>query len=114
MAETIFSKIIRKEIPAHIVYESETILAFKDISPKAPQHILVIPKTEIRSLVEAKQEHKELLGEMLLVCSEIARSLGLDQKGFRVVVNSGAEAGQTVFHLHMHILGGRPMNWPPG
>ena len=112
--ETIFSKIIRREIPAHIVFESENVLAFKDISPQAPSHILVIPKKHIRDLDHAKEEDRSLLGELLLAVADIARSLGLPQDGYRVIINNGARAGQTVFHLHLHLLGGRNFDWPPG
>ena len=112
--ETIFSKIIRKEIPAKIVYESETICAFRDVNPQAPTHILIVPKKPIRDVCAAGPEDQLLLGELLLSAARIARSLGLDQDGFRVVVNSGARAGQTVAHLHLHVLGGRDFGWPPG
>ncbi len=113
-SETIFSKIIRKEIPAQIVFESDTVLAFKDIIPQAPQHILVVPKKPIKDLSQAQDEDRALLGEMLLVCASIAKDLQLDASGYRIVINNGLQAGQTVFDLHMHILGGRNLNWPPG
>lgn len=109
---TIFSKIIAKEIPADIVYEDDQCLAFKDINPQAPVHILVIPKIEIDRLSSAKIDHQNLLGHLMLKVGEIAKTLNLTD--YRVVVNNGAAAGQTVFHLHLHILGGRPMKWPPG
>src|SRR5262245_31104372 len=113
-SDTIFSKIIRKEIPAKIVYESETVLAFRDIAPKAPTHILIIPKKPLEDVGAAKDEDKELLGELLLAAAEIAREEGLDKKGYRLVVNTGSDGGQTVSHLHVHLLGGRQMLWPPG
>jgi histidine triad (HIT) family protein len=113
-SETIFSKIIRKEIPATIVYENENVLAFRDIQPVAPTHILVIPKTPIPSLAEATAAHAPLLGELLLAAAEIARQEGLEEDGYRVVTNIGKNGGQTVFHLHLHLLGGRACEWPPG
>ena len=112
-SETIFSKIVRREIPAEIVYEDELALAFKDITPQAPVHILVIPKDPLPKLSEADTQHQNLLGHLLLTARQIARDAGLDN-GYRVVINNGADGGQTVFHLHLHILGGRQMQWPPG
>ncbi|MEL7053940.1 MAG: histidine triad nucleotide-binding protein [Cyanobacteria bacterium J06588_5] len=111
--DTLFSKIIRREIPADIVYEDDLCLAFKDITPQAPTHILVIPKKPIPKLSEAQEEDKTLLGHMLLMVSAIAKEQNLDN-GYRVVINTGEEGGQTVFHLHMHLLGGRNLGWPPG
>ena len=111
--DTIFSKIIRKEIPADIVYEDDLCLAFRDITPQAPTHILVIPKKPIPKLADAQAEDKTLLGHMLLAVSDIARQEKLEN-GYRVVINTGEEGGQTVFHLHMHLLGGRARGWPPG
>lgn len=104
---TIFSKIINREIPADIVYEDEHCLAFRDIHPQAPTHVLVVPKKEIARLVDARSEDQALLGHLLLAVSTIARQLGVED-AFRVVISNGAEAGQTVFHLHLHILAGRP------
>lgn len=112
--DTIFGKIIRREIPANIVYEDERCLAFTDVNPQAPTHILVIPKKPIPKLSEAEPEDKELLGHLLLTVKEIARQAGLQEKGYRVVINTGDDGGQTVFHLHLHILGGRSLHWPPG
>ena len=112
--ETIFSKIIRKEIPADIVFESERVLAFRDINPQAPTHVLVIPKKFIRDMAGAADDDRELLGELLLAARHVASGLGLEEGGYRLVVNNGAAAGQTVFHLHVHLLGGRPFSWPPG
>lgn len=111
--DTLFSKIIRKEIPADIVYEDDQCLAFRDIAPQAPTHILVIPKKPIPKLSEAQKEDKALLGHLLLVVGDIAREQQLES-GYRVVINTGEEAGQTVFHLHLHLLGGRALGWPPG
>lgn len=115
MSETIFSKIIRKEIPADIVFEDENVLAFRDINPKAPVHILIIPKVEIPSVTKINsKEHSELLGQLFDAANSIARDLGIDSDGFRLVINSGNNGGQEVYHLHIHLLGGRKMNWPPG
>lgn len=112
--ETLFSRIISREIPATIVFENERILAFRDISPQAPVHILVIPKKPIRSIAAADADDRELLGELLLAAAEIARQEGLEEGGYRVVTNIGKDGGQTVFHLHLHLLGGRALGWPPG
>ena len=110
---TVFTKIINKEIPADIVYEDEECLAFKDINPQAPVHILLIPKKEIRSLAEAKPEDEGTLGRLLLKVTDIARDQNL-REGYRVIINTNSHGGQTVYHLHIHIMGGRQMNWPPG
>ncbi len=115
MGETIFSKIIRKEIPADIVYETENVLAFRDINPQAPVHILIIPKIQISKTTEINgKEHANLLGEIFDAANEIAKKEGVDEKGFRLVLNCGPNSGQEVYHLHFHLLGGRKMNWPPG
>jgi len=113
MSETIFDKIISKEIPAEIVYEDEQCLAFKDVNPQAPIHILIIPKKSIAKVADADTEDQNILGYLLLKASEIAETLGV-KDAFRLVINNGEEAGQTVFHLHIHLLAGRPLNWPPG
>lgn len=113
MSETLFSKIINREIPADIVYEDELCLAFKDINPQAPVHILVIPKKPIARIVDAEEADRALLGHLLLKAAEIAGHQGYAD-AFRLVVNNGEGAGQTVFHLHIHILAGRSMRWPPG
>ena len=110
---TLFSKIIAREIPADIVYEDEHCLAFRDINPQAPTHVLLIPKQEIPRLADAQGDDQALLGHLLLAAGKVARQLGIAD-AFRLVVNNGAEAGQTVFHLHLHLLGGRPLHWPPG
>lgn len=112
MPDTIFGKIIRREIPADIVYEDNDTLAFRDVNPQAPTHILVIPKKPIPKLSDATDDDQALLGHLLLVANRIARDEDLDS--FRLVVNNGAGASQTVFHLHVHILGGRGFSWPPG
>ena len=109
---TIFTKIINKEIPADIVYEDDKCLAFKDINAQAPVHVLLIPKKEISSSHEIQAEDQNLMGHLMVKIPEIAKKLGLST--YRLVVNTGEDAGQTVFHLHIHILGGRKLSWPPG
>jgi histidine triad (HIT) family protein len=111
--ETIFSKIIRREIPAEIVYEDDLAIAFKDINPQAPQHIILIPKEPIAQLADAESKDQALMGHLLLTAKHVAQQAGL-HNGYRVVINSGADGGQTVYHLHLHIIGGRQMKWPPG
>ncbi|NEP19904.1 MAG: histidine triad nucleotide-binding protein [Leptolyngbya sp. SIO4C1] len=113
MSDTIFGKIIRREIPANIIYEDDSCLAFQDISPQAPTHILVIPKKPIEKLSDATLEDKELLGHLLLTVKNIAEQQKL-KNGYRVVINTDVDGGQTVFHLHLHLLGGRALQWPPG
>ncbi len=113
MSDTIFGKIIRREIPADIVYEDDLCLAFKDIHPQAPTHILVIPKKPIPQLDSAQDEDQNLLGHLLLTAKKVANQAGLSN-GYRIVINNGNDGGQTVYHLHLHILGHRPMKWPPG
>lgn len=113
MSDTIFGKIIRKEIPSDIVYEDDLALAFKDINPQAPTHILVIPKKPIPGIDAATDEDRDLLGHLLLTAKKVAEQAGLS-KGYRVVINNGNDGGQTVYHLHLHILGDRPLKWPPG
>ena len=113
MAETIFEKIIRREIPAQIEHEDEMCLAFHDVAPQAPTHILVIPKKPIPSLAGVTDADTPLLGHLMRIATEIAKNLNLVD-GYRLVVNCGADGGQTVDHLHIHLLGGRPLRWPPG
>ena len=110
---TLFSKIIARDIPADIVYEDERCLAFHDINPQAPVHVLLIPKQEIPRLADAVDDDQALLGHLLLAAGKVARQLGVGD-AFRLVVNNGAGAGQTVFHLHLHLLAGRPLHWLPG
>ena len=110
--DTIFGRILRGEIPCDAVYSDDRCLAFRDVAPQAPVHLLVIPKEPIAQLGDAGPEHAELLGHLLLVAATVARQEGLS--AWRTVINSGAEAGQTVFHLHLHVIGGRPLAWPPG
>lgn len=113
MDDGIFSKIISRELPADVVYEDEVCIAFKDINPKAPVHILLIPKKPIEKLSDAQSEDQSTLGHLMLKTAEIAADQGIPN-AYRVVVNNGAAAGQSVFHLHLHILGGRSFSWPPG
>ena len=115
MGETIFSKIIKREIPADIVFESDSILAFRDINPQAPTHILIIPKIEIPTVRELNNHtHSTLIGEMIDTANKIAENEEISKDGFRLVFNCGDNGGQEVYHLHLHLLGGRKMNWPPG
>ena len=114
MKKTLFEKICDKEIPAEIVYEDDQVVAFRDIDPKAPTHVLVIPRKVIPRINEAQLEDQKLLGHLMLKAADVARSLGLGEDGFRLVLNNGRDAGETVPHLHCHILGGRKMDWPPG
>jgi histidine triad (HIT) family protein len=111
-SDTIFGRILRGEIPCDQVHADELCLAFRDVQPQAPVHVLVIPREPIVSLAEAGPEHQALLGHLLLVAARVARQEGLSD--WRTVINSGAAAGQSVFHLHVHVIGGRPMAWPPG
>ena len=111
--DDLFLKIIDREIPANIIYEDEIALAFEDINPQAPTHILVIPKTHIPKLSDAASSQKDILGHLMWATGEIARQLDIED-AYRVVVNNGAKAGQSVFHLHLHILSGRVFSWPPG
>lgn len=111
---TIFTQIINREIPADIVYEDEVCLAFRDINPQAPVHVLLIPKKEIVSMATVETEDQAILGHLMAKASEIASMLELSESGYRLVVNTNEDAGQSVFHLHVHILGGRKLTWPPG
>ncbi len=114
MKDCIFCKIVNKEIPSEKVYEDENILAFEDINPKAPVHILLVPKLHFTSLNEIPEDKKGLIGDMLLVAKKIAAQKKIDKKGYRIVLNTGKESGQEVSHIHFHLLGGRRMTWPPG
>ena len=113
MTKTLFEKIIDREIPADIIFEDELSIVIKDISPQAPTHLLIIPKKVIPKLSDSTAEDQSILGHLMLIAGKIADQLGLDET-FRLVVNNGAKAGQSVFHLHLHLLSGRPLNWPPG
>jgi len=110
----LFCKVARKEIPAKIVHEDDETLAFHDINPVAPTHVLVIPKKHIVSLADATPEDQALLGKLLLTAKHVAEAEGRSGEGFRTVINSGIQAGQSVFHIHVHVIGGRAMAWPPG
>ena len=114
MSKTLFEKIVAREIPAQIVYEDELVIAFHDIAPKAPTHVLLIPKKPIPRIAEATPADHQVLGHLMLKAGEVAEMLGLKQGGFRLVFNNGPDGGEAVPHLHCHILGGRKMNWPPG
>jgi len=111
---TLFTKILKGEIPGNIVYQDEHCFAIRDINPQAPVHLLIIPKTEIPTMNDATPEQKALIGHMMLVAPELARQEGIAERGYRLVVNTNAHAGQTVPHIHIHLLGGRAMSWPPG
>ena len=113
MSKTLFEKIIDREISADIIFEDELSIVIKDISPQAPTHLLIIPKKVIPKLSDSTEDDKQVLGHLMLVAGKIADKLGLDET-FRLVINNGAKAGQSVFHLHLHLLSGRPLNWPPG
>ncbi|GLI53823.1 histidine triad nucleotide-binding protein [Thermodesulfovibrio yellowstonii] len=110
----IFCKIVRKEIPSKILYEDDLVLAFEDIAPQAPIHILVIPKKHYSTVLDINENDKELIGHIFMVINKIVKQKGIDEKGFRVVMNCNSQGGQTVFHVHFHILAGRQMHWPPG
>uniref|UniRef100_A0A3B3ZTU2 HIT domain-containing protein n=1 Tax=Periophthalmus magnuspinnatus TaxID=409849 RepID=A0A3B3ZTU2_9GOBI len=112
-APTIFSRVIDKSIPADIIYEDDKCLAFRDISPQAPVHFLVIPRVPIPRISEAKDDDTELLGHLLVIAKNVAKKEGL-QEGYRIVINDGKHGAQSVYHLHVHVLGGRQMTWPPG
>jgi len=112
--DCLFCRIVRKEIPAKILFENERVLAFEDIRPKAPVHVLIIPKDHFASLNEAPDGTETLLGEILLRAREIAREKGIGESGYRIVLNTAQDSGQEIFHIHFHILGGRRLAWPPG
>jgi histidine triad (HIT) family protein len=114
MADCLFCKVVRREIPASIVYEDDRVLAFNDINPQAPTHVLLVPKQHIASLSDLTPEHDGVVGELARRAAAIAEERGIAATGFRAVFNTGRNAGQTVFHVHLHLLGGRSMGWPPG
>jgi len=114
MSKTLFEKIIARELPATIVYEDDLVIAFQDVKPQAPTHVLIIPKKPIPRIAEAKAEDRQVLGHLLLKAGEVADKLGLTKTGFRLVFNNGPNAGEAVPHLHCHIIGGRQLGWPPG
>ena len=114
MSQTLFEKIIAREIPADVVYEDDRVLAFRDIQPQAPVHILIIPKKPIPRIAAVAEADKDLLGHLLLQARSIAEKLGLSETGYRLVINNGSDGGESVPHLHCHLLGGRALGWPPG
>jgi histidine triad (HIT) family protein len=114
MSKNVFQKIIERQIPASLVYEDDLVLAFRDVNPQAPVHVLIVPKKDIARLSEAQAEDHQLAGHLLLKAAAIAAQLGLDKTGYRLVINNGPDGGESVPHLHCHILGGRKMSWPPG
>jgi histidine triad (HIT) family protein len=111
---TIFEKIARREIPAHVVFETDDVIAFHDVNPQAPVHVLVVPKRVISRIADANASDAELLGKLLLAARDVAKQLGVGDSGFRIVINNGPDAGETVPHLHVHVLGKRALAWPPG
>jgi len=113
-ADCLFCRIVRRELPAKILFENERVLAFEDIRPKAPVHVLVIPKDHFASLNDVPEGGGALLGEILLRARDVAREKGVGETGYRIVLNTARDSGQEVFHIHFHVLGGRPMGWPPG
>ena len=114
MEDCIFCKIVNKDIPSELIFEDEQIVAFNDINPQAPIHILIIPKEHFASLNDIPDEKKELLSHILLRARQIAQNIGIKEKGYRIVLNTARDSGQEVFHIHFHLLGGRRMTWPPG
>jgi histidine triad (HIT) family protein len=114
MPKTLFEKIASREIPAEIVYEDDLVFAFRDIKPVAPVHVLIVPKKPIPRIADAKPEDHALLGHLLLKAAAVAEMVGLSKSGYRLVINNGPDAGESVPHMHMHILGGRSLAWPPG
>ncbi|MFH1784284.1 MAG: histidine triad nucleotide-binding protein [bacterium] len=114
MGDCLFCNIVDKQIPAQLVFEDDKVIAFRDIKPQAPTHILIIPRKHIPTLSDLAQEDAQVMGHMLMVAKELAGKEGIDEKGFRVVINCNADAGQEVFHIHVHLLGGRLFKWPPG
>lgn len=110
----VFARILRRELPAQFLHEDEHCVAFRDVAPQAPLHFLVVPKAPLAKLADAEPGQAAMLGHLLLVAARVARQLGVADDGFRLVINNGAGAGQTVFHLHVHVLAGRPLAWPPG
>lgn len=114
MSEDLFKKIIAREITADIVYETEDVLAFNDINPQAPVHVLIVPKQHIRTINDIREEHIDLIGKLFIAARDIATERGVSDEGYRVVMNCNEGAGQSVFHIHLHLLGGRAFTWPPG
>ncbi len=113
-SDCIFCRVAAKQIPSQIVFEDEKVVAFRDLNPQAPTHILLIPRKHMASMADVQDADQTLLGDLMMAAKNIAKSEGLPKNGYRVVVNTGANAGQTVFHLHLHLMGGRSFSWPPG
>jgi len=111
---SLFTKIINREIPADIIYEDGDIIAFNDINPQAPIHILIVPKKEIKTLNDLNESDKEIIGKLFIIAKNLAKKLNIDKKGYRTIFNCNEHGGQTVFHIHLHLLGGRQLAWPPG
>ena len=114
MSDCIFCKIVKKEIPSQIVYESPGFIAFRDINPQAPTHIVLVPKTHMERISDLTPQEAPLVGELVLVANRLAKEFGFSERGYRLVINCNRDGGQTVFHLHLHLLGGRSFHWPPG
>jgi histidine triad (HIT) family protein len=114
MSDDLFLKIIGRDIPADIVYETDDVLAFRDINPQAPTHILIIPKEHIRTMNDLESDHSELVGKLFMAARDLAEQEGISEEGYRVVMNCNRAGGQAVYHIHLHLLGGRQMGWPPG
>jgi histidine triad (HIT) family protein len=113
MTDCLFCKIAKHELDAKIVYEDDRVVAFRDINPKAPTHVLLIPRTHVATLDELEEQHEADVGHLFVAAAKVARAEGLSERGYRTVINCGAEAGQSVFHIHLHLLGGKPLGWPP-
>ena len=114
MSDCLFCRIISKKTPAKIIYDDEAITAFEDVNPQAPVHTLIVPKKHLSTTLDIAEEDNELIGRLIRVASRIAMEKGIAERGFRLVMNTNPEAGQSVYHIHLHLLGGRPMRWPPG
>lgn len=114
MSDSLFTKIIKRQIPADIIYEDDELIAFRDINPQAPVHFLIVPKKQIPTINDVAPEDSILIGKIILAAKKLAKQFGIDQRGYRLVFNCNEESGQTVFHIHCHLLGGRIMTWPPG
>ncbi len=112
--ENIFAKILRGEIEANVIFENDFVMAFEDVAPKAPVHILIVPKLEVETISDFKEEHREVIGEMILAARSIAITKGIDESGYRLVINTRDDGGQEIYHVHLHLLGGRRLKWPPG
>ncbi|MDA8241396.1 MAG: histidine triad nucleotide-binding protein [Nitrospiraceae bacterium] len=114
MSDCLFCKIIAKKVPAKIIYDDEAITAFEDVNPQAPVHTLIVPKKHLSTTLDITEEDNELIGRLIRVANRVAMEKGIAERGFRLVMNTNPEAGQSVYHIHLHLLGGRPMHWPPG